>query len=102
MTRPIRARINLQALAHNLSLARKAAPDSRIMAVIKANAYGHGAIPVARALADADAFAVASLEEAMQLREAGIRHEIVLLEGVFDAGELELAVTHQLQLVVHC
>ena len=102
MTRPIRARINLQALAHNLSLARKAAPDSRIMAVIKANAYGHGAIPVARALSGADAFAVASVEEAMQLREAGIRHEIVLLEGVFDPGELELAVTHQLQLVVHC
>ena len=102
MTRPVRARINLQALAYNLSLARKAAPNSRIMAVIKANAYGHGAIPVARALADADVFAVASLEEAMQLREAGIRHEIVLLEGVFDTGELELAVTHQLQLVVHC
>ena len=102
MTRPVRARINLQALAHNLSLARKAAPDSRIMAVIKANAYGHGVIPVARALAGADALAVASLEEAMQLREAGIRHEIVLLEGVFDTGELELAVTHQLQLVVHC
>ncbi len=102
MTRPVRARINLQALAHNLSLVRKAAPDSRIMAVIKANAYGHGVIPVARALAGADALAVASLEEAMQLREAGIRHEIVLLEGVFDTGELELAVTHQLQLVVHC
>ncbi len=102
MTRPVRARINLQALAHNLSRARKAAPDSRIMAVIKANAYGHGVIPVARALAAADAFAVASLEEAMQLREAGVRHEILLLEGVFDAGELELAVTHQLQLVVHC
>ncbi len=102
MTRPIRARINLQALAHNLSQARKAAPDSHIMAVIKANAYGHGVIPVARALAAADAFAVASLEEAMQLREAGVRHEIVLLEGVFDPGELELAVTYQLQLVVHC
>jgi len=102
MTRPIRARINLQTLAHNLSLARKAAPDSRIMAVIKANAYGHGAIPVARALSGADAFAVASVEEAMQLREAGIRHEIVLLEDVFDPGELELAVTHQLPLEVHC
>ena len=102
MTRPIRARINLQAFAHNLSLARKAAPDSRIMAVIKANAYGHGVIPVTRALMKADAFAVASLEEAMQLREAGISHDIVLLEGIFEAEELELAITHQLQLVVHC
>jgi alanine racemase len=50
----------------------------------------------------ADAFAVASLEEAMQLREAGISHDIVLLEGIFEAEELELAITHQLQLVVHC
>ena len=102
MTRPVRARINLQALTHNLSRARRAAPDSRIMAVIKANAYGHGAVPVARALSAADAFAVASLEEAMQLREAGIRHEIILLEGLFERDELELALTHQLQLVVHC
>ena len=101
MTRPVRARIDLQALAHNFSLARQAAPNSRIMAVIKANAYGHGVIPVARALAGADAFAVASLEEAMQLREAGVRNDIVLLEGVFHPEELELAMTHQLQLVVH-
>ena len=102
MTRPVRARIELQAVTHNLSVARQAAPQSRIMAVIKANAYGHGAIPVTRALIKADAFAVASLEEAMQLREAGISHDIVLLEGIFEAEELELAITHQLQLVVHC
>jgi alanine racemase len=102
MTRPVRARIELQAVTHNLSVARQAAPQSRIMAVIKANAYGHGVIPVTRALMKADAFAVASLEEAMQLREAGISHDIVLLEGIFEAEELELAITHQLQLVVHC
>ena len=101
MTRPLRARIDLQALAHNFSVARNAAPNSRIMAVIKANAYGHGAVPVSRALAGADAYAVASVEEAMQLREAGIRQDIVLLEGVFEPAELELAVTHQLQLVIH-
>jgi alanine racemase len=102
MTRPVRARIDLQALTHNLSVARQAAPQSRVMAVIKANAYGHGVIPAARALMEADAFAVASLEEAMQLREAGINHDIILLEGVFEPEELELAITHQLQLVVHC
>lgn len=102
MTRPVRARIDLQAVTHNLSIARQAAPQSRVMAVIKANAYGHGVIPVTRALMKADAFAVASLEEAMQLREAGISHDIVLLEGVFEPEELELAITHQLQLVVHC
>jgi alanine racemase len=101
MTRPSRARIDLQALAHNLSVARSAAPNSRIMAVIKADAYGHGAVPVSRALSGADAFAVASVEEAMQLREAGVRQDIVLLEGVFEPAELELAVTHQLQLVIH-
>lgn len=101
MTRPVRARIDLQALTHNFSLARKAAPASRIMAVIKAGAYGHGAVQVARALGGADAFAVASLEEGMQLREAGIRQPIVMLDGVFEPGELELAVTHQVQLVVH-
>ncbi|MEN8800466.1 MAG: alanine racemase, partial [Thiogranum sp.] len=102
MTRPVRARINLQAVTHNLSIVHQAAPQSRVMAVIKANAYGHGVIPVTRALMKADAFAVASLEEAMQLREAGISHDIVLLEGVFEPEELELAITHQLQLVVHC
>ena len=101
MTRPLRARIDLQALSHNLSVARSAARNSRIMAVIKANAYGHGAVPVSRALADADAFAVASVEEALQLRDAGIRQNIVLLEGVFEPAELELALLHQLQLVVH-
>lgn len=102
MTRPVRARIDLEALTHNFSLARKAAAGSRVMAVIKANAYGHGAVQVARALSQADAFAVASLEEALQLRESGIRQPVVLLDGVFHPDELELAVTHQLQLVVHC
>lgn len=101
MTRPLRARIDLQALAHNFSVARSAAPNSRVIAVIKANAYGHGAVPVSRALPTADAFAVASVEEGMQLREAGIRQDIVLLEGVFDPAELELAATHELQLVIH-
>ncbi|WP_455234652.1 alanine racemase [Thiogranum longum] len=101
MTRPARARIDLQALAHNFSVARSAARDSRIMAVVKADAYGHGLVAVARALGRADAFAVASLEEAIQLREAGIKQDVVLLEGVFDPDELEVAIKHQLQLVVH-
>ena len=101
MTRPSRALIDLPALAHNFSVARRAAPNSRVMAVVKANAYGHGAVPVSRALAGADAFAVASVEEAMQLREAGIRQDIVLLEGVFEPAELELAVSHEFQVVIH-
>jgi alanine racemase len=101
MTRPVRARIDLSALQHNLSIVRKAAPRSRIMAVVKANGYGHGAVLVARALKSADAFAVASIGEALQLREAGISHPLVLLEGVFVAGELEAVANHDLQLVVH-
>jgi alanine racemase len=67
MTRPVRARIDLKALQHNFQLACQAAPESRLMAVIKANAYGHGAVPVAHALPAADAFALASVEEAEQI-----------------------------------
>ncbi len=101
MTRPVRARIDLQALQHNFQLARQTAPNSQVMAVIKANAYGHGAVPVARALHAADAFALASVEEAAQLREAGISQPLVLLEGVFDTGDLEAISRHGLQAVVH-
>ncbi len=101
MTRPVRARIDLSALQHNLSLARQAAPDSRVMAVIKANAYGHGAVPVARALKQADAFAVASIDEALLLREAGVHRPLLLLQGVFSADELEAAANYDLQVAVH-
>ncbi len=101
MTRPVRARIDLQALRHNLSIARQAAAGSRVMAVIKADGYGHGLVPVAQALADADAFAVASLEEALALRDAGIERPVLLLEGLFEAAELEAAVANRLWLVVH-
>ena len=96
-----RARIDLAALRHNLAFARRHAPDAKLLAVIKADAYGHGLLPVARALADADALAVARLEEALRLREAGIRKDIVLLEGVNGAGELRQAQQHGLQPVVH-
>jgi alanine racemase len=101
MTRPVRARIDLGALQHNYELARRVAPQSRLMAVIKANAYGHGAVRVAHALPEADAFALASVEEAVQLREAGVSRSLVLLEGVFDAEDLSAAVEYDLQPVVH-
>ena len=77
-------------------------PGRKVMAVIKANAYGHGLVTVARNLPDADALAVARVPEAVTLREAGITTDIVLLSGIADAAELELAVEHGLQLVVHC
>jgi len=93
--------IDLGALRHNLRQVRRFAPQSRVMAAIKANAYGHGMVEVARALHDADAYAVASLTEAVTLRAAGVQHPLVLLGGVLSAEELQKALQHQLQLVVH-
>jgi alanine racemase len=101
MTRATRAVINLSALRHNLSLVRRYAPDSRIMAIIKANGYGHGSVAVAQALQQADAFGVACLDEAITLREAGIAQPIVLLEGVVHAADLNLVRGYQLELVIH-
>ena len=101
MTRLIRARIDSAALRANLQTIRARAPGSRVMAVVKANAYGHGLVPTALALADADAFAVARLEEAMALRAAGLKGRIVLLEGVLDAVQLAQAAQLELDLVVH-
>jgi len=101
MTRPVRARIDLSALTFNLTQVRRAAPDSRVMAVIKADGYGHGMLAVAGALGAADAFAVASLEEALQLRAAGVSKPVLLLEGVFAADELSAVVEHRFELVVH-
>ena len=80
MNRLIRAVIDTRALRHNLRTIRDRAKGARVMAVVKANAYGHGLIPTALALADADAFAVARLEEGLALRAAGITQPIVLLE----------------------
>jgi alanine racemase len=99
--RLIRARIDSAALRANLQAIRARAPASRVMAVVKANAYGHGLVPTALALADADAFAVARLEEAIALRDNGLRRRIVLLEGVFDAAQLQQAAQLELDLVVH-
>jgi alanine racemase len=97
----IRAIVDTQALRHNLARSRAAAPGAQVMAVVKANAYGHGLVAAAVALAEADAFAVARLEEGITLRNAGLRHPILLLEGVFDAVQLEAAAQGDFQLVVH-
>ena len=99
--RPARALIDLQALRHNYQLARDVS-GARALAVIKADAYGHGAVRCAQALQEqADGFAVACIEEALQLREAGIRGPILLLEGFFEADELPLIEQHDLWCVVH-
>jgi len=97
----IRAEVSAAALRANLARIREVAPSSRVMAVVKANAYGHGLIPTALCLADADAFAVARLEEALALRGAGVRNPIVLLEGVFNAEQLTEAARANLEIVIH-
>lgn len=96
-----RALIRLGALEHNLDVLRSAAPGARVMAVIKANAYGHGLVPVARHLEAADSLAVARLPEALVLREAGIDKPIVLLAGVASDDELRVAFARGFELVVH-
>ncbi len=100
--RPLVAHIDLDALRHNYQLACRCAPQSRSVAVIKADAYGHGALACARALeTDVPAFAVACIEEALSLREGGIKAPIVLLEGIFSADELALVDQHRLWISVH-
>jgi alanine racemase len=101
LIRLLRAVIDSAALRHNLGTIRAYAPGSKVMAVIKANAYGHGLVSTALALGDADAYAVARLEEGITLRAAGVRAPIVLLEGVFNAEQLAEAAHHRFELVVH-
>ncbi|MBQ74300.1 MAG: alanine racemase [Gammaproteobacteria bacterium] len=96
-----RAEIDLAAISSNFARARSSAPESKIMAVIKGDAYGHGIVEVARHLNAADAFGVARLDEAVTLRESGVKTPLTLLEGVLDSSELETARHYQVDLVVH-
>jgi len=99
-TYPI-ALIDLAAVQHNLKRVRDYAPNSRIMSVIKANAYGHGAVEIATALTDSDAFSVARLAEGIELRQAGIKKPIVILEGVQTEHDFQQAAHYALSLVFH-
>ncbi|MCB1772296.1 MAG: alanine racemase [Gammaproteobacteria bacterium] len=102
MSRPTYALIDTAAFVANYRLARSLAPGARALAVVKANAYGHGAVALARALGDeADAFGVACTEEAMELRESGIGNPILLMEGPFEPAEITNAALHGLDLVIH-
>ena len=92
-----RALIRLGALQHNLDVIRRAAPDCKVMAVIKANAYGHGMVAVAKHLQDVDAFAVARVPEAVELRRHGVEAPIVLLAGVMNPTELATAIERGFQ-----
>jgi len=103
VSRKTEAIIHLNAFAHNLSQVRVCAPKAKVLAMVKANAYGHGLIPVARALvaAGVDALGVAVTQEALQIREAGIIEPIWILEGFFDKEELEVIAREKLIAVLH-
>jgi alanine racemase len=99
--RPIFATIDSAALRHNLGVVRRHAPRSKVFAVVKANAYGHGLLRAAAALSGADGFALLEIENAVRLREAGFRQPIVLLEGFFGEDDLRVVAKHGFGTVVH-
>jgi len=101
MPRPIRATISAGALAHNLTVARRHAAGAKVWAVVKANAYGHGVERAARALADADGFAVLDFQEAARLRVAGVTKPILMLEGFFKAVDVGQLNKYRLTPVIH-
>ena len=102
MPRPIEALIHSSALSHNLARARTAAPDARVWAVVKANAYGHGIERAFDGLRSADGFALLDLNEAERVRALGWRGPVLLLEGVFEPRDLELCSRLGLWHAVHC
>lgn len=102
MSRPTVYEMNATALRHNLKRVKQCAPDQKIMAMVKANGYGCGALAVASVLeGHVDAFGVACLEEALVLCKGGIRTDCVLLQGVFEPSELFQALVMGCQCVVH-
>lgn len=101
MTRPARAWLAATALLNNLQRVRHYAPHAKVMAIVKANGYGHGLTWVAETLQDADGFGVASADEGVRLRAAGIKQPITLLEGFFQPTELPLLAQHKLTPALH-
>ena len=101
MPRPLTATLDLGALQHNLAKVRQHAPGASVFAVVKANAYGHGVMRTAKALAGADGLALLELDTAVRLRDAGFTKRLALLEGVFEAADLQAAADHDLTIVIH-
>ena len=99
--RPAKALVDLGALRHNLREARRRAGGAKVAAIVKANAYGHGAARVLPALVEADMLGVACIEEALALREAGATHSVLLMEGPFEADELPLCARLGFEIAVH-
>ena len=102
MTRPIQATISLTALRHNYAVAKRLAPRSKVLAVVKANGYGHGLERVTRALAGrCDGFGLVEIEGAVAIRRSGFAGPVLLLEGFFEASELAVMAREGLATVVH-
>lgn len=101
MTHATYAEVNLAAVKHNLARVREYAPSSKIMAVIKANAYGHGLLQIAKALEGVDGIAVARVDEAVRIRKAKVECQIVVLEGFVCKQELDDLIQYDLDFVVH-
>ncbi len=95
------ADIDLNALRNNFTTIKAITPEAKILAVLKANAYGHGLVRIAKALCEADAFGVARIDEALELRDGGIIKPIVLLEGFFDPLDLPIIAVNNFQTVIH-
>ncbi|MDD2762136.1 MAG: alanine racemase [Methylomonas sp.] len=101
MTPAAYVHLDLEAVRHNLAQVKRYAPNNKIMAVIKANAYGHGIVRIAQALEQADGFAVARVDEGVKLRNAGFSQPITVLQGFVCLDELRLLLHHDLQAVIH-
>ena len=101
MPRPIAANVSVSALKHNLAMVRRYAPESRVWAVVKAHAYGHGLSAALRGFSSADGMALVEFDNARRLRTLGWRGPILMLEGPFDAEDVRAAGELGLSLVVH-
>jgi alanine racemase len=102
MPRPLVAIIDVAAMQHNLAVARSNAPHSKVWAVVKANAYGHGLAPAVQAFADADGLGLIEPDGAIRLRELGWNKPVLLLEGFFDADDIAMLAQYDVQTAVHC
>ena len=93
--------IDSEALQYNLNRVKQLAPTAKIVSMVKANAYGHGVKDCLAALANTDAFGVACLEEALEIRELGYQQPITLIEGIFSAEEMQIVIDQNIEIVVH-
>jgi alanine racemase len=101
MSRPLVATVDISALRHNLSIARQQAPQAKLWAVVKANAYGHGLLRAMRAFEAADGLALIEIDYAVRLREAGWTKELLMLQGFYDLTDLATCIEHRIEFAVH-